>query len=234
MLRVFKRSVPIVLHALSFLAFGFSSVGMDRTWEDVKARNPGSFIFWLVVFIASGVFQIHREASARRAFSKKARIDVTRKLLATLATWFKHIDPKVRTNIMAVSPDGRRRTVQSDTAHNMADDPDDGLEIDFSAGVSGRAARLRKPSFGDLRYSPSPGHPDWGLTLAEQGRIRPSLKSILSVPIFNPDNPEGTLIGTLQVDSDEPMDKIFENAEKVEYVVTAFADALALLLKDGG
>jgi hypothetical protein len=229
-----KRTLKTIVHAVSVLTFAASTVGIDRTWEDVKNSEYGWFSLWIILFLVSGLFQIYREALVRRAFSMKARLDVVRKLLATLASCFKHLDPLVRTNVMLVTPDGRPRTVQKETAHGMAGDPDEGLDMEIHAGVSGQAARSRKLTLGDLRYSPGPGQPGWGLTAPEQARIRPTLKSILSTPIYDPENPEGDVIGTLQVDSDEPMDKIFENAERVAYVATTFADALALLLKDGG
>jgi len=223
-----------VVHVLAFLVFPAAGIGVDHTWDDVKKGEPFWFVVWIVGGVAAGLLLVLREVSVRRALSQKVRTDVVRKLLATLATVFKEDDPNVRTNVMLVSPNGKRRKVQSETAHNMTQDPDDGLEIDFGAGVSGRAARERKAAFGDLRYSPAPGHPDWGLTPAEQARIRTSLQSIASVPIFNPDDPRGEILGTLQVDSDQPMNMIFANIPKVEYVATTFADAVALLLKDGG
>jgi hypothetical protein len=222
------------LRIVSVLLFAAAPVGVDKTWEGTKDGRLGWFALWVFLFIGSGLAWILIEQSSKRVFSERARAHVVRKLLATLASIFKDIDANVRTNVMLVTEDGRRRKVQSETAHNMEHDPDDGLEMDFGSGVSGLAARRRKPAFGNLRYAPNPGSPDWGLSAREQACIRKGLQSILSVPIFDPDDPRGQILGTLQVDSDQPMDTVFADPAKVEYVATTFADALALLLKDGG
>jgi hypothetical protein len=77
------------------------------------------------------------------------------------------------------------------------------------------------------------GGPTWGLRDAERAKVRNGLKSILSVPLFDPDNPEGPLLGTLQVDSDLTIQQMeFDRPERRD-LAERFADVVALLLKAG-
>ena len=55
----------------------------------------------------------------------------------------------------------------------------------------------------------------------------------MSVPIFDPDDTDGPLLGTLQVDSDSTFqDMEFDRPER-RAVAERFADVVALLLKTG-
>ncbi len=72
--------------------------------------------------------------------------------------------------------------------------------------------------------------PAWGLQAVEQARVRPTLKSILSVPIFNPEDVDGPLLGTLQVDSDLTVEEAGFNKAESSELLQQFADVLALLL----
>ncbi len=127
-----------------------------------------------------------------------------------------------------------RRKVDSATAFNMSHDPDSDLEIDATAGVSGEAYSQRTTYYGDLALALQAGGPTWGLKPEELAKVRPSLKSILSVPILDPDNPEkGQLQGTLQIDSDLTFTEMqFDRPERRD-VAERFADVIALLLKAG-
>jgi hypothetical protein len=139
----------------------------------------------------------------------------------------------VRVNIMCLSRDGRKRTVEKVTAFNMDADPDCDLEIDASAGVSGEALRQRVPTWGDLALSLQPGGPKWGLTDSQKAKVRSTLKSVLSVPIFDPENPDGDLLGTLQVDSDLTIAEMEFDRPERQAVAERFSDVVALLLKEG-
>ncbi len=103
---------------------------------------------------------------------------------------------------MTFSPDGTRRRVHAATAYNMEYDPDRDLEVGATAAASGKAVTERRAAVADLVLLQITAVPAWGMQAAEQARVRPTLKSILSVPIFNPEDIDGPLLGTLQVDSD--------------------------------
>ena len=104
-----------------------------------------------------------------------------RELLATCATAFVPPGRHVRSNLMTFNADGSRRRVNASTAFNMENDPDRDLEIDSNAAASGKAASERRAATADLVLLQITDLPTWGLRMAEQARVRPSLKSILSV-----------------------------------------------------
>lgn len=65
----------------------------------------------------------------------------------------------------------------------------------------------------------------------EKAKVRQSLKSILSVPVFNPADTDGPLFATLQVDSDFPLAEIGFDQEQKWRVAERFADVVSLLLE---
>ena len=161
----------------------------------------------------------------------RAAEDCTRRLLRACAHSFGYPGSHVRVNLMKFSANRQRRRVNAATAFNMEKDPDCDLEIDVTAGVSGQAASKRRPAFGDISLPLQPGGPDWGLRDAEKARVRQSLKSILSVPVFNPADPDGALFATLQIDSDLPLTEIGFDREEEWHIAERFADVISLLLE---
>ena len=153
------------------------------------------------------------------------------RLLRACGHSFGHPTIHVRTNIMRYSSDRSRRKVDSRTAFNMDNDPDRDLEIDATAGVSGQAAVNRRPAFGDISLPLQAGGPDWGLRESEKAKVRPRLASILSVPVFNPGDPDGPLLATLQIDSDAPLHEVGFDAELRWRTAERFADVISLLLE---
>lgn len=162
---------------------------------------------------------------------RRAAEDCTKRLLQACGHSFGYPDRHVRVNIMKFSADRHRRNVHSATAFNMENDPDSDLEIDASSGASGQAGVNRRPAFGDLSLQLQPGGPEWGLRNAEKARVRQSLRSILSVPVFNPSDPEGELLATLQIDSDLPLGEIGFDQEQAWRKAERFADVRSLLLE---
>jgi hypothetical protein len=163
--------------------------------------------------------------------SRRAAEHCTKRLLSACAHSFGYPALHVRVNIMKFSVNGQRRQVQAATAFNMEKDPDFDLEIDATAGVSGQAVINRRLAFGDLSLALQPGGPDWGLRDAEKARVRQSLKSILSVPVFNPADPDGPLLATMQIDSDSPLGEIGFDQGQEWQLAERFADVVSLLLE---
>jgi hypothetical protein len=139
-------------------------------------------------------------------------------------------DRHIRANMMTFSPDGTRRQVHTSTAFNMANDPDQDLEIGATAAASGKAIVGRRAAVADLVLLQISAAPAWGLRAAEQARVRPTLKSILSVPIFNPEDVDGPLLGSLQVDSDLTVEDAGFNKPESSELLQQFADVLSLIL----
>jgi len=152
-----------------------------------------------------------------------------RQLLESCARSFVR-DKHVRANMMTFSPDGARRQVHTSTAFNMANDPDQDLEIGATAAASGKAVAARCAAVADLVLLQITAAPAWGLRAAEQARVRPTLKSILSVPIFNPEDVDGPLLGSLQVDSDLTVEEAAFNKPESAELLQQFADVLSLIL----
>ncbi|HEY0284242.1 MAG TPA: hypothetical protein VGC23_02560 [Vicinamibacterales bacterium] len=166
-----------------------------------------------------------------RAVSLEGRQQLAiRELLESCARSFVPREKHVRANIMTFSPDGERRQVHAATAYNMENDPDSTLEIGAKAAASGKAVTERRAAVADLGLLRISASPPWGLQADEQARVRPTLMSILTVPIFNPEDVDGPLLGSLQVDSDLTVEEAgFTKPESAE-LLQQFADVLALLL----
>jgi hypothetical protein len=204
-----------------------SAVGMRLATSPVWL---GIFIALLMAFTAAPAIavRVNRLQQGRRAAEH-----CVKRLLQACGHSFGHPIAHVRVNIMKFSPDGHRRKVDAATAFNMDEDPDSDLELDAHAGVGGQAAFHRRPAFGDIVRPLEAGGPDWGLRPAEQARVRPGLQSILSVPVFNRLDPDGPLLGTLQIDSDQPLVASGFHSEEKRQMAERFADVVSLLLETG-
>jgi GAF domain-containing protein len=166
----------------------------------------------------------------RRGRALNLREAGIKKLLESCARAFVPSGRHVRSHVMTFNASGTRRKVNSATAYNMEHDPDRDFEIDATAAASGRAVAERRAAVADLVLLQIMAKPAWGLSAEEQACVRPTLKSILSVPVFNPDDVDGQLLGTLQVDSDLTMEEAgFIRPESAE-LLQQFADVLSLLM----
>jgi hypothetical protein len=209
-------------------AAAICAIGVENAWQQGTALGAIGWGLGLVAAIALSSIPVWRNKLDQTKGAAKTCI---KNALKACAVAYGYPVRHVRVNVM-LSQKGRRK-VDSATAFNMSNDPDFDIEIDATAGVSGEAYSLRVPTFGDLTVALQPGVPTWGLKPAELAKIRQSLKSILSVPIFDPDDSAGALLGTLQIDSDLTFTEMqFDLPERRE-MAERFADVIALLLKAG-
>lgn len=153
-----------------------------------------------------------------------------KKLLETCARAFVPAPRHVRSNVMTFIEGGARRQVNQSTAYNMERDPDRDLAIDAKAATSGKAVSERRAAIADLVLLQITDAPAWGLRADEQARVRPTLKSILSVPVFNPNDVNGPLLETLQVDSDLTMEEAGFSRPEAAELLQQYADRLSLLM----
>ena len=93
-----------------------------------------------------------------------------------------------------------------------------------------RAVLHRRPAFGDITMPLQAGGPDWGLRDNEKAKVRQGLRSILSVPVFDPAHINGPLLATLQVDSDATLDELGFDEQETWEMAQRFADVISLLL----
>jgi hypothetical protein len=166
----------------------------------------------------------------RGVWLESAQEIAIRQLLETCALAFVSRGKHVRANMMTFSTDGARRQVHQSTAFNMENDPDRNLEIGATAAASGKAVTERRAAIADLVLLQITAAPAWGLRVDEQAKVRATLKSILSVPLFNPEDADGPLLGTLQVDSDLTVEEAGFNKPESAELLQQFADVLSLLI----
>jgi GAF domain-containing protein len=96
--------------------------------------------------------------------------------------------------------------------YHMDGDPDRGLEFVHGSGAAGWCWQTGRPVVCDLADARQTFRTKWRMTDAQQERVRPTLKSLLSVPIFAgagadaaPPNDRVHLLGVLSFDSDEDL-----------------------------
>jgi hypothetical protein len=216
------------LTVLGVVGAALCGAGLQQHWG-----RWGIVLLWALGIAFFALLPALRSRRNRLQQGRKAAQSCIKKALTACGSAYGYPDKHVRANVMLASKGGTRRQVDTATAFNMETDPDQDLEIDVAAGVSGEAFRSKLPVYGDLSLALQPGGPTWGLRDAERAKVRSGLKSVLSVPIFDPDDPEGSLLGTLQVDSDLTMEQMEFDKPERRAVAERFADVVALLLKVG-
>jgi hypothetical protein len=179
--------------------------------------------------IPSIAARVNRLQQGRRAANR-----CIKQVLEACASAMGYPAVHIRVNIMRFSSDRQRRTVDQQTAFNMDGDPDNDLDLDARGGASGQVVINRRPTIGDLALPLQRGGPDWGMSEAEKARVRQTLQSILSVPVFKPGDPSGDLLATLQIDSDLALEASGLGSDQKREVAQRFADVVSLLLEAGG
>jgi hypothetical protein len=115
---------------------------------------------------------------------------------------------KVRAHIMLPTGHGTRVVVYQ---YGMDNDPDADLELAMDGGCSGKAWATRGPAVADLVRAADTFESDWKMTRMQQAKVKPDLKSMFSVPIFDTTNRlaqsvnDLDIIGVLSVDSTTPL-----------------------------
>jgi hypothetical protein len=218
---------PTLLTAIGGVGAAICGAGLRQSW------GSWTLIFWTLGIAVFVVLPTISTKQNRLQQGRRAARNSIRKVLEACASAYGYPDRHVRANLMLLSKDGRRRRVDPETACNMTSDSDADLEIDATAGVSGEAFVHRATAYGDLALALQPGGPTWGLRESERAKVRRQLKSIMSVPIFDPDEPDGQLLGTLQVDSDLTFEQMEFDRPDRRAVAERFGDVVALLIKTG-
>jgi NTE family protein len=116
--------------------------------------------------------------------------------------------------------------------YNMNKDADDKLELGLNVGASGRCWQTHLPVVADLLAAKKVFDIEWKLNKYQQAMIRPTLKSLLCVPIFDQNKfdkdraaEENPILGIVTVDSD---DDLIEDFSKVA-AQQAMADGAKLI-----
>jgi hypothetical protein len=220
---------PALSSVVLSLAGVFATFGLEQAleWGPSWQKHPTIMgtVGVLIVAVATQAVLVERTKTLR---ARRMTIKTIQGLLCQLAKTATPAGLHVRANIMLSDPARQRRTVDASTAYNMHGDgdTDSRLTIAFKSGVSGKAARFLKPVI-------SPCEGDFGLDPEEQALVRRTLKTILSAPILDDDVfvvGANRVIGTLQLDSDELVEKLGWNEQTCERA-QSFADIIALQLR---
>ncbi len=110
-------------------------------------------------------------------------------------------DSHLRVHIMMRTAEDKLKVVY--TYNFDPDDADDRLELDLASGVCGLCWKNREIIYGDFEQI------KLNMDKYQKALVRPPLKSMLSVPIFDPIETEGSLLGVLSYDSDNDLIKDF-------------------------
>lgn len=115
----------------------------------------------------------------------------------------------MRVNVVMPTTTGRLRVMYT---YNMGDDPDDRLELDWEGGASGRCLQKHQPVICDLVDAKKSYQDKWKMNKYQQALVRKSLKSLLSVPIFDytkydrsKSEKQNPVVGVLNFDSDKDL-----------------------------
>jgi hypothetical protein len=185
----------------------------------------------MVVGVAAIAITKWLDSRPRRTLDLKTKRAAIRKLLRALATAFDDNGTKhVRAHLMLRRKVRNVRCVDHTTAHNMHGDPDEKISMKMFDGISGMAAKRRCPTIADISEIVADCKSGMRLDKKLQKMVRPTLQTILSVPVLNPEDSEGELLGTLQLDSDLPISVIFPDTFRASQIAVTFADAASLML----
>lgn len=148
------------------------------------------------------------------------RIEELLKLLV-LSIWGREHSSHFRANVMMHDP--KKDELKITYRYNMEGYIDRFLKIPSNVGCAGHAFTNKRPFYVDLTKVTHEKY------LIDSRKVWKAMKSILSVPVFNPDNPD-EVIGVLNVDSDLDIQTVKFNDESVIITVSAYADIIGKLL----
>lgn len=109
-------------------------------------------------------------------------------------------------------------------------DLDRSIRIHIGTGCSGQAWEHIKPMVADLSVTPGGGMPaQWGIRESERAKVRPSLKSILSIPVLA-GHRNYRLVAILNFDSDNHVDDVKFKEEPIHDIAYSFAKVISSLM----
>jgi NTE family protein len=110
-------------------------------------------------------------------------------------------------------------------SYGMENDSDDRLVIESGCGAAGECYSRGKPVICDLVKAAKTFKTKWKLNKYQQAMIRGTLKSLISLPLFNPK--DGSVIAVLSFDSD---DDILDTLKEIETELLEFSPIIYKVL----
>jgi hypothetical protein len=121
--------------------------------------------------------------------------------------------------------------------YNMDFDPDDQMDLPIEAGGAGQCFTGRKPIIVDLDRAKRE-YPRFRMSKYEQALVRSSLRSLLSVPIFDPqlrgDPAKRSVMGVLNIDSDDLSADEIRDVEDLAIEISSMISHVWLELAERG
>lgn len=125
----------------------------------------------------------------------------------------------LRLNI-ALPIEPKRQKLRILYSHNMEMDADQNLVLRINEGAIGRCWQTHRMVAVDMEQAKETFASEWQMSKTQQALVRPALKSLLSIPIFEPktfDNlkpwEQNEVFAILTLDSDEDLFKVFAAIE---------------------
>lgn len=114
----------------------------------------------------------------------------------------------------------------------IGSDLDRHIEIPKGTGCCGQAWLQKQTMIGDLNEAPVGGMPEqWGLPPDQVAKIRKTLRSILSVPVWaGGDNYQ--IVAVLNIDSDNELDQIGFRQKAIQEIAYSFATVIGALIDE--
>jgi len=217
---------------LILIAGGLSFVSVwEYPWRDL-ITVLGLFLVIVIDLLLKKVYD-HQKAltTYRKCIDELLEVAA----VSMLAAAGKQRDGSIRVNIMLLHK--KTQTLRIYYQYGFLDtDQDRLINIPINAGCAGQAWLRRCATVADPTQLFSTNPAQWGLPQAEIDKIRPTLRSIFSVPILKTDSSiddtaDNICIGVLNFDSEHTIEEMKFEDLQVHLVGFGFAQMLLLFLE---
>ena len=179
--------------------------------------------------------QVHDREKARATYERCINELLEVAAVSMLAAAGEQRDGSIRVNIMLLHKKTQTLRIYYEYGF-LNTDKDRLINIPINAGCAGQAWMRRCATVADPTQLFATNPAQWGLPQAEIDKIRPSLKSIFSVPILKTDatiddTADNTCIGVLNFDSEHTIEEMRFKELQVQLVGFGFARMLLLFLE---
>lgn len=121
--------------------------------------------------------------------------------------------PKVHLRInIALPVEPSKQKLRILYSYNMDNDTDDRLELSINGGAIGKCWQTLNPVLVDMEQAKKTFETDWRMNKYQQALVRPTLKTLISMPIFDPisldtykNGDKNVILAVLSMDSDHDL-----------------------------
>jgi len=219
-------AVAVVLNILLVL----SGVSLHAFFPD-----PIKTILSVVSLVLVGGFDYYLETTHERRHALRQHSVFIKSLLNAAASSILQASgapaKHVRACLMMPDPKDDKLRIKYEYGFT-GNDRDRHIEIPKGTGCCGQAWLQAQTMVGDLLEAPIGGMPEqWGLPSDQVVKIRKSLRSILSVPVWA-GGENYQIVAVLNIDSDNEVDQIGFRKTAIQEIAYSFATVLGSLLDE--